>query len=315
MTLNASGANAANLPRSWGELVSPAARVRIAMVAALLALVYWKIIQYKLAARWLNDGNWSHGWLIPVFSLYFLASRRDELLRTRPRHSYVGAVILALSLTLYFFSAWRLRMGYPQTVSIVGAIFGLTLLLGGWSVIRMAWFPIVFLLFAIPLPQSIYTDLTMPLQRLNSHVAAAVMPLFAPGLYTQAQAVVIDYVMPGRPPGHLNVEEACSGMRLLIAFVALGVAITYLEVRPLWQRLVMLLSCIPVAVLCNSIRVTTTGLLHVYGHEELARGTPHQFLGILTLLIALGLFSLLGYVLSHLFVEAPADGPVRPDPQ
>ena len=307
--MSRSGSTGVYVGHSPGEFLSTAACIRVAIVAALLGFVYWGPIRHTLVARWLSDGNWSHGWLIPVFSLYFLMTRRDELTRSRPRPSYLGAVVLALSLTVYFVSAWRLRMAYPQALSLVGAIFGVTLLLGGWGIIRVAWFPILFLLFAVPLPQSIYVELTMPLRELASTVAAALMPLFAPGLHTQAQAVVIDYCLPGMPPGTLNVEEACSGMRLMMAFVALGVAMAYLrEDKPLWQRVMIVASCVPVAVLCNSIRVTTTGLFHVYGHQELARGTPHQLLGILTLGIALGLYALIGYVLSHLFVEEPGEG-------
>ena len=67
----------------------------------------------------------------------------------------------------------------------------------------------------------------------------------------------------------------------------------------------MILSCVPIAVFCNTIRVTVTGLLHVYGRQDLSRGTPHQLLGILMLGIAMGLFALIGYVLSHLLVEEP----------
>ena len=306
--MSASGPGEIRPPRSIGELITPAARVRIAVVVVLLVLVYWGTIRSQLILRWLNEGDWSHGWLIPLFSLYFLATRREQLLRCRPKGSYAGAVVLALSLAMYFAGAWVYRMAYPQAVSIVGAIFGVTLLLGGWSVIRVAWFPICFLLFAIPLPQGLYVQLTMPLREIASSAAAAIMPWFTPGLYTEAQAVVIDYVMPGAPAGQLNVEEACSGMRLMMAFVALGVAVTYLEDRPAWQRIIMILSCVPIAVFCNTIRVTTTGLLYVHGHQDLARGTPHQLLGILMLMIALGLFLAIGYVLSRLFVEEPEDG-------
>jgi exosortase len=289
-------------------LITPAARVRIAVVTVLLVLVYWGTIRNQLILRWLNEGNWSHGWLIPLFSLYFLITRREQLLRCRPKGSYTGAVVLALSLVMYFAAAWVYRMAYPQAVSIIGAIFGVTLLMGGWSVMRVAWFPICFLLFAIPLPQGLYVQLTMPLREIASSAAAAIMPWLTPGLYTEAQAVVIDYVMPGAPAGQLNVDEACSGMRLMMAFLALGVAVTYLEERPAWQRIIMILSCVPIAVFCNTIRVTTTGLLYVHGHQDLARGTPHQLLGILMLMIALGLFLAIGYVLSRLFVEEPEDG-------
>jgi len=198
-------------------------------------------------------------------------------------------------------------MACPQSLSLVGTVFGATLLLGGWSVMRVAWFPIAFLFFAIPLPQSLYVELTRPLRELASTAAAAVMPLFIPGLHTQAQAVVIDYVRPGMAPGQLNVEEACSGMRLMMAFVTLGVAMAYLGERPLWQRVIMVASCLPIAVLCNAVRVTITGLLNITGHAEYAQGTPHQLLGMVMLLIALGCFALIGYVLSHLFVETAED--------
>ena len=295
---------------TWGEIVPPAARVRIAIVTTFLVLAYWGAIRHTLVSRWIHDGNWSHGWLIPVLSLYFLSTQRAALARAMSRPSYIGAVVLAFSLSLYFVSAWWFRMAYPQALSIVGAIAGVTLLLGGWGVLRVAWFPILFLCFAVPLPHSIYVDLTMPLRRLATVAAAALMPLFAPGLHTEAQSVVIDYTWPtsatGLPTvsqGTLNVEEACSGMRLMMAFVVLGVSMAYLFVQSWWQRAIMVASCIPIAVFCNTIRVTVTGLLHVHGRSDLSRGTPHQLLGLVTLGVAMGLFSLLGFVLSHLFVE------------
>ena len=299
----------ATLTRSWDEVIPPVTRVRIAIVTGLLLLAYWGVVRSNLIARWIHDDNWSHGWLIPLFSIYFLISRREQLLNVRPKPNYLGIVVLTLSLSMYFLSAWVLRMGYPQAVSIVGAILGVTLLMGGWPVMRIAWFPILFLLFAIPLPQSMYVSMTMPLRECASTVAAAVMPLLAPGLHTEAQAVVIDYSMPGYGIGQLNVDEACSGMRSLMAFVTLGVAMAYIHERPAWHRGVMLVCCIPLAVFCNTIRVTATGLLYVYGHRDLAQGTPHALLGVVMFAIALGLFMLIGYVLNHLVVEEPDERP------
>lgn len=305
--MSSSGATTVDLRGVGGAPLSWPAIARVAVVVALLFFVYWGPIRYTLVGRWLNDGNWSHGWLIPVFSLYFLSTRRDELSLVHLRPSYFGAVILTVSLVVCFVSAWWWRMAYPQAVSLVGAIFGVTLLLGGWSVIRVVWFPIVFLLLAVPLPRTVYVDLTLPLRRLAASASAAVMPLFMPGLHVEAQAVVIDYTLPGSPPGTLNVEEACSGMRLTMAFVTLGVLMAYLGERPAWQRLVLVASCVPIAVFCNAVRVTVTGLLYISGNQDLAQGTPHQLLGILMLGIALGLFALLQYILSHLFLEESDD--------
>ncbi|UCE58676.1 MAG: exosortase/archaeosortase family protein [Phycisphaerales bacterium] len=301
--MSASGPADATMPRSPGELILPTTWLRIAVVSALVLMVYWGPIRYTLIERWINDGNWSHGWLIPAFSCYFLWMHRKRLFSATIRPSYLGALVMVISLALYFASAWWFRMSYPQAVSIVGVILGATLLLGGWGLTKVAWFPILFLLLAVPLPQQTYVQVTQPMRAFASSGAALIMPVFAPGLYTEAQAVVIDYIVPGGARGQLNVEEACSGMRLMMAFVTLGVAMAYLGERPAWQRLVMVIACVPIAIFCNTLRVTATGLFFVYGHEDLARGTPHQLLGFVMLAVALGLFSLLGYVLSHLFIE------------
>src|SRR3990170_2039638 len=128
--MNVAEANWVPRSPSWAESVPVAARIRIVVLAALVLLVYWGPIRHYLVARWIADGNWSHGWLIPLFSVYFLVTRREELARCTPRPSYFGAVILAFSLTAYFWSAWRARMAYPQTLSMIGTVFSVTLLLG-----------------------------------------------------------------------------------------------------------------------------------------------------------------------------------------
>ena len=126
--------------------------------------------------------------------------------------------------------------------------------------------------------------------------------------------VVVDWERAGRqgpPPPPLNVEEACSGMRLLMTMTALGVAMAFVNERQLWQRLVMILACGPIAVLCNVIRVTTTGFFTVYDRPDLARGVPHTLLGLGMLVIAFSLYALISHVLSHLFVEGESDEEAR----
>ncbi len=295
------------ISRDGAAVISHQTAMRMAIVGALMIWAFWYPIRHLLVGRWLADANWSHGWLIPVFSVYLLVSRREELARAVPKANYFGVVILAGSVVMYFISGWVYRMGYPQALSLVTAIFGVTLLMGGREVMRIAWFPIAFLVLAVPLPARSYVYITQPMRELASSVSAAVMPLFANGLHTEAQAVVIDYIMPGRPPARLNVEEACSGMRLTMAFVTLGVMMAYLGRRPNWQRVIMVLSTVPIAIFCNTIRVTVTGLLYVHQYEQLARGTPHLLLGIAMLGLALGLFYLLGYVLSNLVVEVASE--------
>ncbi len=301
----ASAALSPPLQRTWGQILSWGVRVQVAVVALLLVAAYWVPITDLIVYRWWNDPNWSHGWLVPLFSLYFLATQRARFSRVSARPSWVGLVVLLASLVAYFGFLLVLPMGYPRTFSIVPAIAGITLLLGGWRVLRLAWFPICYLALAVPLPDRYYFQITLPLRKVASAVASSLLAVIT-GAYTDASGVVIDYIHNGHV-GQLNVEEACSGMRLIMAFVALGLAMAYLGERPIWQRIVMVLACVPIAIVCNIIRVTTTGCMHIYDHKEWASGTAHELLGLAMLPIALGMFAAVGYVMKHLLVEqAPA---------
>jgi exosortase len=279
--------------------------IRVTVLALLVALAYWPEL-YRIVGKWQTDGDWSHGWLVPLFSVYFLHLQRERLARVRPQTGWFGLFVLVIALVVYLWHLFITPMGYPRALSLVLTLGALVLFLGGWGVLRVVWFPIVFLLFAIPIPDAAYVTLTMPLRMLASQVSAFLLGSFVPDLHVDTSGVVIDYVYRGTS-GQLNVEEACSGMRLMMAFVTLGAAMAFLGDRPLWQRIVMLVCCVPIAVFCNVIRVSTTGFLHVLGHRDWAEGTTHELLGLAMLPVALGLFALIGYTMDHLLVEETED--------
>jgi exosortase len=280
------------------------AGVRAGILAALLLYVFWAPVEMA-TARWSADANWSHGWLVPVFSLYFLWVRREQIVQTRPTTSYTGLVVLLLSLVGYFLFLVVRPYGYLQFLAMVGAILGITLFLTGWAMLRITWLPILFLCFANPIPDQYYVTLTMPLRLLTTRLAVPVLSLI-PGAELEVEGVIISYYYQ-KVDGTLNVEEACAGMRLMMAFVTLGVAMAYIGDRPLWQRIGMVVACVPIAVFCNIVRVTATGVLTIYGYTDLAQGVAHQLLGLAMLPLALGLFALTGYVLKRLLVEEPPD--------
>jgi len=299
-------ADSAETARSGSRILLAQALV----IGVLVALAYRPALDL-VTYKWRTDGNWSHGWLVPVFSLYFLIIHRQELLSAPRRSNYAGLLVITASLAVYYWSLHFNQFVYLQAFSLVPCLLGVVLLVCGWPVLRRAWFPIAFLLCAIPFPDSMYFEFTLPLRRLASRVGGAVLGLL-PGVDTEVKGVVIDYMYEARTAA-LNVEEACSGMRLMMAFCTLGIAMAYLGDRPLWQRLVMIACCIPIAMLCNTIRVVSTGLLHIYGYKEWSQGTAHGLLGLAMLPIALGLFALCGYVLSNLFIEEEAEAAGRND--
>ena len=130
-----------------------------------------------------------------------------------------------------------------------------------------------------------------------------------PGVYSESSGVLIfgthDVLREGirvREEFSLNVAEACSGMRLLRAFVALGVAMAYLEYRPVIHRILLLASTIPIAIFCNMLRVLLTGLIHIFIGSEYATGTLHTLLGLVMLGVAFALYGGLAWILNNLFV-------------
>jgi exosortase len=297
---NDTAASAAAI-ESWRQL-SIHAYIRAGIIGALLYLVFNKEIS-DIVSRWLNDSSWSHGILIPFFSLYFLNQSKKEILNLRTRPNYWGLLLLLCVILFYFFNTVSPSgYGYFRQISAVGALGAAVLFLGGRALLKYTWLPIAYLLFAIPIPDLRLATIPM---RQWAATAASTMLNLVPNLEATVNGVIIEIIYKGKPlePG-LDVAEACSGMRLLMAFFALGVAMAYLHYRPIWQRLVLLASTIPIAILCNIIRVTITGFIYVLISPEYAQGLYHDLLGMLMLPVAFGLYGLLAWFMSNLLVNA-----------
>ncbi len=291
-------------PLGWSDL--PASLyIKIAIVGLLFYGFYYQEIN-SIVRQWL-DPSWSHGFLIPLFSLYFLHQRKEPILSLTARPSYVaGLAGLLFFLGLYVLNIVQFKFGYGRPLIMLASLGAVVLFLGGWSLIKYTWLPIGYLFFAIPLPSRLYSQLTIPMRRWAAEVAAIILNL-VPELEANCQGVVIDVIYRGQPmePG-LDVAEACSGMRLLMAFVALGVAMAYLHERPLWHRLVLLLSTVPIAIFCNIVRVTVTGFIYILWDPRYAQGVYHDMLGLAMLPLAFALYGLLGWIMGNLYVEEEA---------
>jgi len=290
----------------FADLFTPGVVWRLGLLLVLMICLYRHELR-RLVVTWATDQDWSHGFLIPVGSLLFVYLERHRLAAATFRTSLWGLPVLLMGIALYGASIYG-KIGYTQALSIVITTSGLVLTLCGWRVTRIVWFALFFLLFALPLPGDVYVAMTMPLRKLSSWISAGILSTVVPSLEAVASGTIIEYVGADGKVGKLDVEQACAGMRLIMAFGAVGVTMAYLFERVWWHRGVLLLSILPIAVVCNIVRVTVTGLLWVTDHPDWATGAPHTLLGLVVLGLALGLFSLISYILNHLFVDVPDDG-------
>jgi len=285
--------------------------IKTFIILGLFYCVYQNQID-GIVSRWTSDPSWSHGLLIPFFSLYFLNQHKAEILKLKTKPNYLGLFLLICGLVFYPLNIVHFQYGYLQPLSMVATLGAIVLFLGGWSLVKYMWLPIGYLVFAIPLPQFIYVQITMPMRQWAALVATALLNLVK-GIEATVSGVIIDVVYNGQrmePP--IDIAEACSGMRLLMAFVALGVAMAYLHYRPLWQRLILLAATIPIAIFCNIVRVTVSGFIIIFWDAQYAQGIWHDGLGMLMLFLAFGLYGAIAWFMSSLFVEQ-VNGPRQED--
>lgn len=309
-------------PGSLAEMVQPDqtigftdsfgrdALIKIGVLAILLVALHFKLIDV-MVRKWISDSNWTHGFIIPLFSIYLLYIRRMELYVARRKVCFLGLALMLICLFGGMYVVLRRVPGsyWLAQMSMVVMLFGLVLYLGGWSVIRTTWLPILFLFFALPIPELLYSRIAVPLQNIAASGAVTILEILSVKITSEASALTVTGHYTGFEH-KLTVAEACSGMRLLMAFCALGVAMAYLDYKPIWQRLVLVAAAIPIAVFCNVIRVAITCWMYHIDKPELGQDFMHTFTGILMLIPAFGLLWLLAWILHRIFVEeeSPGDG-------
>ncbi len=305
----APAASAARRDVGWLEYLGASGLIRIGMLAAVLGWFYLDHLK-RMSKVWQNP-DWSHGYLVPFFALYLVHQNRRKLLNDRHVGSLWGLVVIVFALIVYA-AAVSTKFGYPQPLTIVLVLAGLVLLIRGWETLKLTWFPLAFLFLAIPPPERLYREVTQPLQQAAAFVAKHVLSMF-PGVYEVHRAgFSIAYYMDSGSEGTFTVAGACSGMRSLMAFMAIGLAMAYLTPRPVWHRILLGVSVIPVALFCNVARVIITGSLQMYGRGNLATGTPHTLLGLLMFGLGFAMYMGIIWMLDHLYVDdedrSAADG-------
>lgn len=271
----------------------------IGLVALPIAALYFDD-WVRLVRRWWSDPDYTHGFFVPLFSLYFLWEARHRLAKATAKSCWLGLPVILLGVAV---KLWTLFFDSPfvSCVSMVVVILGAVLLASGAQVFRQAAVPILFLILMMPLPTPVYNRVALPLRQIAATIATTVLQ--GAGIPALQEGNVIQL-----PDRSLEVAEACSGMRSLTGVIALGVAFAYLCRRPLWERIALVASTIPIAVLTNAARVTATAFLAHWGFKSLVDGPPHAATALVLFAVSALVLWAEYCVLSHLFIEDAALG-------
>ena len=266
----------------WADAATRPLVVAAVGALGLLGVVFWRNIEHFYLI-WSTDENYSHGFLVPLISLYFAneATRRGPIAtRSGP---WLGLALIALALAIKLAT---IVVPFPAAgdYGLLIALAGTCAALAGTGALRRHWFAFAFLVFMVPLPVALYTLIANPLQLLVSQVATSMLNLA--GIPSLCEGNMIT-LAGGK---QLFVAEACSGMRQLTGFLALTTAWAYVTDRPTWVRALLVASSIPIAMTANVVRVTLTGVITYEFDPKYASGAFHTIEGLA--MMGLGLMML-----------------------
>jgi exosortase len=266
--------------------------VHLALLAIALLWSYWPTIA-ALFRDWQRDDNYSVGQLVPLAALYFAWHDRRALGDCALTTCWWGAGVILLAQVARVFGLTFLYES-AERYSLVLTIAGMVMLVGGWQLFRRAIWILTFLLLMVPLPGHIHNTISGPLQTQATVGAVFLLELFGMTVAREGNVIVLNDSVP------LAVAEACSGLRMLTAFVVVGSVLAYVIGRPRWQKMVVVLSTVPIAILCNLLRLVITAELFVAVSTKAAERFFHDFAGLTMMPIAIGLLVVELWIMARL---------------
>jgi len=239
-----------------------------ALIALLLIGVFYDGLA-EMVSRWWTRAEYNHGFFIPIVSIFLIWWQKKALIKAFSGGSQAGYWIICfggLLLLLGTLSTLYILVQYAFLITLVGVILSLF----GWPVVRLIWVPLFFLIFMIPLPPFLYNGLSQELQLISSQLGVAVIRLFSIDVYLEGNMIDLGTYQ-------LQVVEACSGIRYLMALTSISFLCAYLFHDALWKKVVVLISAVPIAIMLNGLRIGVIGILVEYWGPDLADGFLHSF--------------------------------------
>lgn len=249
----------------------------IAALAALLLICYAGVL-YHLVLHWTKDQDMGHGFFVPFVAAYVAWHERARLREVKWEPSYWGLVLVLWGALQMLAGSLGAELFLARTAFLISLV-GLILAVAGRAVLRELAFPLTLLLFMIPIPRIVYSQITLPLQFFASQVAETLLGLIGIPVLRDGNILQL-------PSETLSVVEACSGIRSLLSLSFLSLIYAYLFDGKVWMRWALLISTVPIAIAANAGRITLTGILGEY-KPALAHGFFHTLEGGMLFLVAI----------------------------
>lgn len=263
--------------------------ILITLLTGFFILAYlpvWK----RLITTWLNSDDYSHGFFIIPISIYVVWRKKEILNNFKPSLSWWGLPFVIFSILLYLFAH------YTEILTLVS--FSMVLLFSamiiyfyGLRMFRELLFPLAFLLFMIPIPAQIYSQMTIPLQLLVTKISVWGTALLGIPIFREGNIIHL-------PDRTIQVVQACSGLRSMISILPIGAILGYFTLQSNLLKSILFLFGVPTAILVNIVRVVLLVLSFYYFKFDLTTGTIHTVFGMVIFILSLVIIFFAGGTLS-----------------
>src|SRR6266436_3196844 len=253
-------------------------------IVVLLAAWLYGPFALRMASQWWHDPNYTHGFFVPVFSLFLLWERRAKLATLRIDPAWSGLIILVFALMTLVVGT--IKSGFfLYRASVLLLIAGMVVFLAGWKHLAAISFPLAFLFLMIPSP-TLMEQITFPLQIIASKTASFLLMLAGVPAIREGNIILL-------PSAQLEVAEACSGIRSLFSLLTLTIVYGYLAETKIGVRVLLTFMAVPISVFANALRIAFTGLMVEGWGVERAQGTIHALSGWFVFVASLALVFLI----------------------
>ena len=216
--------------------------------------------------------------------------KRNKIIETPKNNHPMGLIIFLLGLLIFILASYAYIITLGSMAMLI-TLYGVIIYIYGFRVFQLLLFPLCFLVLMIPVPEQIYSSLTIPLQLFVSKISTDLTTLLNIPIFRQGNVIQL----PGQT---LEVVQACSGLRSVMSLLALGIIFGYLKVNSNYLRTFIVCSSIPIAIIVNIFRVMIMIIVSYYFQYDLSNGTIHTTFGMMIYGLALLILFLLGKGLS-----------------
>jgi len=273
---------------SYKSLAIPAFVV-ICLAWAFLPTLDW------MTEKWSDDPQYSHGFLVPFFSAFLLwRAAKAGLVLSSPR-PLLGGLVLGILVAVRWL-AGGLLFHQLDAAALLLSLMAIAVVSGGFQLAKFVAPAVFFLVFMIPLPYELEQNVGGPLKVVATEASTFLLQTLGLPAVSEGHVILIDDV-------RLGVVDACSGLKMLMTFAAFAVGAVLTLDRTKFEKLMILLGIVPIAVITNVLRITATGVAYTQTADKDLQHVLHDVHGWLMMPVGLALLAGQLWILARLVIR------------